>query len=347
MVDRGASGALTRLLPASFVFLLAVVVGGYGYWWIGDGRWELSECLYMSVVTISTVGFGETLDDMPDVPGARGWTVLLILLGSGTMVYFASALTAMIVEGDLQTVLGRNRMLRNLEKVQDHIIVCGVGATGMHVVAELAATRTPFVVIDRDAVKIDKLIAEHGEFPFVIDEATQDRALILAGIGRARGIVSALTDDRDNLYVTIAARALNDRLRIVSKCVADEAADKLRRAGANVVVSPSLIGGTRMASEMVRPTVVQFLDSMMRDRTVTRRIEEVAIPEQSKLSGKPLSRAGLRDFGDTLVLAVRRPDGSQLINPAADHKIESGQILIVLAEATQLARLREHCAARS
>ncbi len=342
---RDPNGSLARLLPAAFAFLSAIAIGGYGYWFIGDGRWSLGECVYMAIVTLSTVGFSETLPDMAHVPGARPWTVALILLGSGSLLYFASTLTAIIVEGDLGGFFRRNRMHRSLEKVHDHVIVCGVGATGLHVVTELASSHTPFVVIDRDPAKIERLEEEIGEFLYVVDEATQDHALQEAGIARARGVVAALTDDRDNLYVTIASRALNDKLRIVSKCVQDEAADKLRRAGADVIVSPALIGGMRMASEMIRPTVVQFLDNMLRDHRSNRRIEEVAVPRGSKLAGTTLAEADFRQFGGALVVAIRTHDGEHVYNPPANHVLEPGQVLIVMATADSVDALRNYVSA--
>ena len=339
---RSPDNSLSRLLPAAFAFLSSIVVGGYGYWFIGAGQWELQDCLYMAVVTLSTVGFSETLEGMDDVPNARVWTVTLILLGSGTLLYFASTLTAIIVEGDLRGLFRRNRMRRKLTEISDHVIVCGVGATGTHVVLELAHSDTPFVVIDREVAKIERLEEEIGEFLYVIDEATQDHALIEAGIKRARGVVAALTDDRDNLYVTIASRALGEQLRIVSKCVQDEAGDKLKRAGADVIVSPSLIGGMRMASQMLRPSVVQFLDNMLRDKATNRRIEEVAVPENSKLAGNSLAAASFRDFGDALVVAIRDEEGQHIYNPPADHTLEAGQVLIVMGETGQLDLLRAY-----
>lgn len=320
------------------------MVGGYGYYFIGGGMWELDECVYMAIVTLSTVGFSETLAGMDEVPGARPWTVTLILLGSGSLLYFASTLTAIIVEGDLGGFFRRNQMQRSLEKISDHVIVCGVGATGMHVAHELRDGGAPFVVIDRNPEKIARLEEEIGEFLHVVDEATLDHVLIEAGVERARGLVAALTDDPDNLYVTIASRALNEKLRIVSKCVADQAASKLRRAGADVVVSPSLIGGHRMASEILRPTVVQFLDNMLRDRATNRAIEEVAIPENSKVRGQSLARANFRRFGDALVVAIRHADGVHVYNPPADHRLEPGQVLIVMAETDRLQELRKHVA---
>ncbi len=337
-----ASSSLSRLLPAALAFLSAIVIGGWGYYLIGDGRWPLDDCMYMAVVTLSTVGFSETLEGMDHVPSARAWTVTLILLGSGTLLYFASTLTAIIVEGDLGGFYRRNRMRRTLERIKDHVIVCGVGATGIHVIAELSATDVPFVVIDRNQEAIDRLTEEIGDFLYVVDEATLDHALLEAGVDRARGIVCALTDDPDNLYVTIASRALNENLRIVSKCVADEAAAKLRRAGADVVVSPSLIGGNRMASEMLRPSVVQFLDNMLSDRVTNRGIEEIAIPNNSQLKGQSLARANFRRFGDALVVAIRHEDGEHQYNPPGDHRLQPGQVLIVMAETARLGELRKH-----
>ncbi len=334
-----ASPLMPRLYSAGVVFGTVFLVGGLGYRLIGRGRWDYSDCFYMAVVTLSTVGFAETLPDMDQVPGARIWTVGLILLGSGTLLYFASTLTALIVEGDLRGALQRNKMRRLLDAVENHIIVCGVGATGSHVLGELIATRHPVVVIDTDIKRIERLTHEVGSFLHVIGDATEDEVLDKAGIHRARGLVACLTEDRDNLFVSLTARALNDGLRIVSKTVDSENAAKMRRAGADAVVSPAFIGGVRIASEMVRPTVVRFLDEMLRDPAGSLRIEEVPVAPGSPLEGSTLAQAQFRDRTETLVIAIRHPDGTNLYNPGPDTLLCGGQTLIVLAHADQVARV--------
>jgi voltage-gated potassium channel len=235
-------------------------------------------------------------------------------------------------------------MTRLLQKIDNHIIVCGIGATGWNIVLELHRTHNSFVVVDVDSTRIEKLIAEIGPVLHVVGDAAQDHVLEEAGIERAKGLVAATPDDRDNLFVTITARALNDRLRIVAKTIETENEHKVRRAGANAVVSPNHIGGMRMASEMLRPKAVKFLDEMLRDRNASRRIEEVFIAPGSPVIGLTLSQARLRRWADSLVIAVRRNDGSHQYNPQASFRLAQGQTLIMLVLSSELHTLKTYVA---
>ena len=341
--ERAPFQHLYRRLLAAFVFLLTVVgVGTFGYHQMGDGRWEVFDCFYMAVVTLSTVGFAETLPGMNEVEGARGFTVLLIVLGSGTLLYFVSTFTAFVVEGDLLGALKRNRMNKRIEQLEGHVVVCGVGSTGVHIVEELLATQTPFVAVDSDEQRLLKLDEEmEQELRYVVGDATDDDVLHQAGINRARGVIAALHDDKDNLFVTVTARALNPQARIVAKAVEGSAMDKLRRAGADAVVSPNRIGGMRLVSEMIRPAVVQFLDLMLRDKQQNLRLEELEIPEDSTLVGAELRRTDIRSKTDVLVIALRAPDGRFVYNPRPDTELTTGMKLVVLAETEKILRLRE------
>ena len=276
---------LGRLYTAGLVFAAVTVVGSVGYYVIGGGRWSWPDCFYMAVITLSTVGFGETLQDMHAVPWARTWTLSLILLGSGTLLYFASTMTALIVEGDLRGAIRRRRMSTLLDRLAGHVIVCGVGSTGQHVVEELVLSRTPVVLVDVNVERIERLMADHPEATmlYVIGDATEDHVLEEAGIRRAKGLIAALHDDRDNLFVTVTARALSDSVRIVSKAAESDNISKLERGGADAVVSPAVIGAVRLASEMVRPSVLQFLDGMVRSREQSRRIEELLVTADSPI----------------------------------------------------------------
>jgi voltage-gated potassium channel len=234
-------------------------------------------------------------------------------------------------------------MRKRVEGMKDHIIVCGVGTTGVHVVAELIATETPFVVVDMDEQRLLKLQEEYGEkrMHWVVGDATDDDVLRDAGIEQCRGVLSALHDDKDNLFVTVTARALNPRTRIVAKAIEPTAVDKMKRAGADSVVSTNFIGGMRLVSEMIRPQVTQFLDQMMRDRTKNLRIEELTVPDGSPLVGLQLREAAIRKVSDVLVIAVREAEGEIVHNPPPGLVITSGMTLIVLARAKDVMRLRE------
>lgn len=340
-----SSAPLYRRLYLATLFLVVVVlVGATGYHYLGEGKWGWLDCLYMTVITLSTVGYAETLPGMRELDAALFWTMALIVLGSGTLLYFVSSLTALIIEGDIGGYLRRRRMSRRIEDLNDHIVVCGTGSTGMWVVQELVATHTPFVAVDQEESRILRLTHELGMFPYVVGDATVDTTLEEAGIVRAKGVVSALPDDKDNIFVAITARALNPAARIVSKSVEPGADSKLRRAGADSAVSPNYIGGMRLASEMIRPSVVEFLDRMLRDRDKKLRIEEIDVADDSPLVGKTLAAASIRDRSQGLVVAARKDD-EYVYNPGGDLVIQPGMTLIVIADTQGIQSLREHLGA--
>ncbi len=332
-----------RLLGASIWLVAVVVVGAAGFHAIGRGRWGWEDCVYFTVITISTVGFGETLPALHDTPFARIYVIGLIVLGSGTLVYFVSTLTAFIVEGDLGGALRRNRMQTRLNQLSGHWIVCGGGTTGIHVIEELIASHVPFCIVDRDEGRLVSLIERFGpeRTLYIVGEASDDETLRAAGIDRAAGVIAALHEDKDNLFVTVTAAALNPNCRIVAKAVEVSARAKLVRAGAKAVVSPTMIGGLRLASEAVRPAVVEFLDLMMRDPKKNLRIEEVLIPADAAIAGCLLRETEIRKKTRVLVIAIRHADGSYEYNPSPEVQLEGGATLIVLAETAEMARLRD------
>lgn len=331
--------AFRRLaLPACFVVVL-VIAGASGYHVLGAGRWTWGECFYMTVITLSTVGYSEVLDGLREVDGGRAWTVGLILAGSGTLLYFLSTVTAAFVEGDLGGALRRRRMQREIDALENHVIVCGAGTTGIHVIEELAQSRAPFVVIDIDGERLRRLSNE--SFPglhYLVGDAAEDAVLERAGIARARGVVSALSDDRSNLFVTVTSRALNPKLRIVAKAVEHSTVPKLRRAGADAVVSPNQIGALRLVGEMLRPRVVGFLDSTLREKDESLRIEELVVDERSPLLGRALGDTPLARATDISVIALQDPSGRFRLAPPPETRLEAGSALIVLGRATELAR---------
>ena len=251
-ISRSRRSAYGRLISAAGVLGVVLFVGASSYYAVGEGRWTWYDCFYMTIITLSTVGFAETLEGMNQVPEARAVTIALIVLGSGTLLYFISSMTALIVEGDLQGILRRRSMQRAIGALKEHVIVCGIGTTGRHIATELGAVGIPFVVVDRDRERLEELEEEFGEqLLYVVGDATDDHVLELAGVEQARGVISALNDDKANLFVTISARALNPDARIVAKSIEPSTERKLRRAGADAVVAPNYIGGVRLFSEMV------------------------------------------------------------------------------------------------
>ena len=335
------NASVRRLILAVAVFMTLVALGSAGYLVLGHGRWGLGDCAYMTIVTISTVGFFE-LREMSAVPGARVLTVSLIVSGVGVLAYTQSNLTALFVEGVIGQALRRKRMQRDIAKLSDHIVVAGAGSTGKHVIEELVATQTRFVAIDRNEHVLLQVSAEvcGGKLLYVHGDATTDHVLLAAGVDRARGVVAALTQDKDNLYVTLSARSLNARARIVSKVVDDDAAPKIRKAGASSIVNPTMIGARRLASELIRPEVNEFLDQMVRDKDKNLRLEEVVVPPGSPFVGLMLKDTPIRRETRALVVAVRGNNRAFAYNPDPDYVIVQGTTLIVLGETESIVKLR-------
>lgn len=337
-------GLRNRLL-AGFVAMLFVVAGGtFGYYWLGGGKWALGDCLYMTVITVTTVGYGETLPGMDTQAHVRGFTMVLLVFGTGVLVYFASMITAFVVEGDLRNVLHASRLKKRIRLMKDHFVVCGVGSTGRHIVNELLTTGRSVVAIDTNEAELREIEAAfpRAHYSFIVGDATDDEVLAQVNIQHARGVVAALSSDKDNLYLVVATRQISSNARLIARCAELNHVDKLKRAGADAVVSPNFIGGMRMVSELVRPSVVKFLDEMLRDKAAPMRIEEVAIGAGSGLAGQTLRDADVRGKYGMSVLAVKASaSGAWEYNPSPDRRLEAGAILVVLGSSEQVVGLRK------
>jgi len=322
--------------------LIVVLGGGLGYWWIGDGRWSFGDCLYMTIITVTTVGYGEVLDGMAVVPYARGFTTVLLVFGTGILVFFASTITAFIIEGDLKNVLFASRMKKRMKRMRNHIVVCGAGSTGRNVIEELLTTEIPVIAVDLDETELREIAEKFpkAEFSYIVGDATDDDVIAQVNLPAAKGLVAALSSDKDNLYLTVSARQSNPEARIVARCAELSHVEKIRRSGADAVVSPNFIGGMRLVSEMLRPAVVRFLDDMLRDNRTKFRIEEIRLGDATDL-GKTLRDARVRERFGMTVLALRAKDNqSWTYNPDASEKLEPGMTLVVLGSPDQVAKLR-------
>jgi voltage-gated potassium channel len=227
--------------------------------------------------------------------------------------------------------------------MKDHFVVCGAGSTGRHIIAELLTVQRPVVAIDMNEAELREIAAAYpkAQFSFLVGDATDDEILAQANVEAARGVAAALAEDKDNLYLVVATRQLNTGCRIIARCSEMSHVEKLKRAGADAVVSPNFIGGMRMVSELVRPSVVKFLDDMLRDKAAVMRIEEVTITPSSRLAGVSLREADIRGRYGMNVLAVRSGDGTAWeYNPAADRVLKGGVTLVVMGSADQVKSLR-------
>jgi len=331
---------LRKQLVISLLLLVVVVLSAAAvYMWLGGPEVTPLDAFYMAVITVSTVGYGEVVDTSAH-PALRLFNIFFILIGIGIMLYVFSAATAFIVEGELNHLFRRRKMLKQIKDMHDHLIVCGAGETGSYVVRELLKTGNLFVVIDQDEERLER-IGQLGEVPVLKGDGADEEILITARIQQARGLASVLPEDKDNLLVTVTARQLNPALRIVARCAEARMVDKLLRAGANSAVSPNLIGGMRLASELIRPSVVSFLDVMLRDQVSTMRVEEITVGEGSPWIGKTLRQMDLHGRFELLPLAVCKPDGELKYNPRDDTSLASGDVLVVLGEVANTWKARE------
>jgi voltage-gated potassium channel len=323
------------LLVPLLVNVLLVLAGTLGYYFLEEA-YSLFDALYMTVTTLTTVGYGEV---HPLSMRGRVFTMLLLLGGVFTLFYMATEVIRAIVSGELGDMLGRQRMERSLLEQRNHLVVCGFGRMGRLVCKEFSANELPFVVIERHAELLEEFRLPHG-IPLHGD-ATSDEVLRRAGIDRARALVTVLASDADNLYITMSARLLNEQLFIVARAEDDKAEDKLKRAGANRVVSPYVIGGARVAHAVLRPTVVDFLELAMRAEFLELQIEEAELSPRSRLGGVTLRDSGLRQNLGIMIMAIKKASGEMVYNPPPQTLLEAGDILITLGHRQQLDELEK------
>jgi voltage-gated potassium channel len=271
---------------------------------------------------------------------AEIFTMILITFGMGIILYGISTLTAIIIEGELSGMLRKKKMEKDISKLSDHYIVCGGGETGRPVIAELIKNREPVVLVEKDEEIIERC-KEIGDLLYIKGDAADDANLAAAGIDKAAGIIVTLSSDKDNLFTTMSARMLNSRVRIISRVISKTLEPKMRRAGANSVVSPNYIGALRMASEMIRPAAVDFLDSMLRSSRGNLRIHQINVSDQSPLVGKTLMEGGLKQDFELLVLGVRHRNREMAFNPSPQLVLEKGMTLIVMGEVANIAKVRQ------
>jgi len=313
-----------RLAGAVVALVVVLAVGTVGYLLLG---FALLDALYQTVTTVATVGFREV---QPFGAAEKWFTMVLILMGVGAVLYAFSVLMETLLEGRLNELLGRRRMEQSIASMADHVIICGWGRVGRAIGAELAEAGRSLVVIDPDEVKLD------GAVHAIVGDATDDDVLRRAGIERAASLVAAADSDAANSFITLSARALNPGLFIVARTRSSDSDDKLTRAGADRVVNPQSIGGARMAAFVQRPHVAAFLDVVMHERTLEFRLEEVPVQEGSALVGTSLREAGIRDRTGALVLALRDARGNFLTNPDPDTAIATGHVIIAIGTQDEL-----------
>ncbi|GIV76073.1 NAD-binding protein [Litorilinea aerophila] len=322
----------TRLLGVIFTLVVLLAVGTLGYMWLEGWSWR--EALFMTIITLSTVGYGEV---RPLSPEGQVFSMILILLGVGGAAYTFSTVTDYIVAGELRGVLRRRRTLRTIRKMHKHYIICGYGRVGRQVVEGLRANRFSVVVIDADPDVAAEL--DEKDIPHIIGDAADEEVLIQAGIDRASGLCTCLPSDATNVFTILSARTLNPDVYIVSRSNFYESEKKLRMAGADHVINPYWITGHRMAAQLLHPGVVEFLDVIMRQGELELRIEEIRISQDSPLAGKTLGQCQVRTETGVNVLAIRCHDGQIVTSPGPEYPLQVGDALIGLGTVAQLTKL--------
>ena len=335
MIDSRIEALRSRLRPP--VAMLAVVVacgtlGYYGMWRDGPNAWL--DALYMTVITITTVGYGEV---RPLGPLGRVFTMAIAITGVATLFYTATVVMEYIVTVRLADPGGRRRrMERDIARLEGHIVVAGVGRVGRQAAEELALAGQPFVIVDPSPARAE-YAASHN-YLFIVGDATEDAILERAGVRRARGLVVTTGTDATNMYIVLSARLMNPKLYIVSRAVDDTSVPKLTRAGADRAISPYAIGGHRLAHLILSPTVVDFFETALRRGDESLNIEGIALDRQSRSVGRTLGSLDIRRVTGVTILAVMR-DGNPVPNPPSDLVLAAGDQLLALGTAAQLAEL--------
>jgi len=324
---------IIKQVKFGLAFLLLVLVGGTLGYSLIEG-WDPLDGLYMTVITITTVGYREVA---PLSHGGMIFTMVLILTSVGMVAFIVVGMARIMVEGEIRRILGRRKLEKRIGGLKDHYIICGFGRIGSYICRELADNPLDFVIVERDPEVTQRI--EEQNYIYVRGDATDDETLLKAGVRSARCLVATVASDADNLYITLTARQLNPKLHILSRATDENAQKKLLSAGANKVVSPYLIGAHRMAMALLRPAVVDFMEIAMQRRSLQLQLEEIKVHHVDRLPSTVLRDSGIRSDLDLIVVGVKKESGKTIYNPSSETRIEPGDTLITMGERKNLDRL--------
>src|SRR5919107_574966 len=327
----GPSDALRQIRVASLALVTIALIGTAGYMLLLG--WPFLDALYMTVISMTTVGYKE-VHDLSNEPVGQLWTMLILLTGVGTLFYAVVSFVELVVEGTVRGYFVRRRVKAEIDKLNDHYVLCGYGRVGRQVAREFAADGTRFVVVDQQEASVEECL-QKGYLALLGDAAIEE-----AGIRRAQGLVAAVDSDADNVFVVLSARQLNPGLHIVARASSDESAAKLEIAGADRTLSPYAVGGRRLASLATQPLIVDFLDIVTRgEKGLEFRLEEFGVPKESPLANHTIGKLKIGAKTGAMVLAIRTPEGRFDTTPSAQDEIHPGDTLIVLGTREQVGRL--------
>ncbi|MDQ3754332.1 MAG: potassium channel protein, partial [Acidobacteriota bacterium] len=331
-VPRTLKRVRSRMALAAGAVAGVITLGTFGFYLIEP--LTLGESLYLTVTTVTTVGYG---DLHPRSAAGQSFATVFMLISFGTVGLLLSTAVQALVQSEIVAALGERRRHREMSKLHDHYIVCGAGRVGSRIIRDVQRAGETLIVIENNAQKIEAL-TERG-VPVLVRDATLEETLREAGVERARGLAACLPDDADNVYVVLTARGLNEHLHIVARAVEEQAEPKLIRAGANRVISPTIIGSQRMTQALLKPAVDDFMDSITAEN-LDLHFEEVEISPDSAYAGHKLRFTNIRSELDVVIVAVRRCTGEMIFNPSGEAMIESGDLLIAIGRADSLSQLK-------
>ncbi|PIP70788.1 MAG: potassium channel protein [Nitrospirae bacterium CG22_combo_CG10-13_8_21_14_all_44_11] len=329
---------LRKRLIFALVFITCVVLAGSVGYMLIEG-WSCLDSLYMTVITIASVGYKEIHDLSPH---GRIFTIILIISGVGSVTYALTTIAKIIVEGEIQEIFGRKKLEKRIKELKGHYIVCGYGRMGRIICRELKGKNIKFGVIEKEPNTFEA----DEETLMLKGDATKDELLKEMGIEKAKGLISVLPTDAENLFVVLSARELNPKLFIVARAGEEGSEQKLLRAGADRVVSPYYIGGLRIAHTVLKPAVVDFIEFATKSGNIDLQMEEIAVQHNSKLAGLTLDECGIgRDLG-IIVVAIKKASGDMKFNPTFRTAIKAGDTLIALGEIPKLRTLENMATAK-
>lgn len=312
---------------------IVLVLGTAGYLLIEDG-WTVLDAFYMTVITITTVGYREV---HPLSPAGQLFTSVLVVTGLGVLLYTLARVGQAVFEGEVANIVGKRRMMNRIEELEDHYVICGFGKVGRPVAEGLSLEGLPFVVVD-SARELGDTVAESGIL-YLVGDATDDAVLEHAQVSKAKTLLALLPSDADNLYITIAARDMNPNIKVIARATDHAAEVRLKRAGAYDVVSPARIAGLRVLQAAVNPTAVEFMEIVTKQQALQLSLSDIQVGPRSELRGKTIAECGIRGRFGVIIVAVKRDQG-MLFNPEAGTKITVGDVLVVLGEDIDIAQLQ-------